>query len=323
MTVRLLVLWLGLFSASTLAAEQTEVLNLAEPIGDRNGSPGEPIRLLITNKLPQYNYQLKTTVRDIEIPALTWPSGMSRSAGTQCDTLATRFSQTLQALTEEEKVPGEIAIFKQEARDASCPPQVHAELDLAIASTTQAVDRTFTLEQGQELVVEIERAGRNWSNVLSAGARGEWRTFYGFNFLPNEDEGYFASQDQTNPESFVITRKTDREDLDFAPSVIFSWLPAGQRNKTWGHGLAVGLGFDLDNPIVFGGYAATYNQNIALTAGIVFHKQTRLAGRFEEGQVIMENLGEDQLTEETFAPNVYIGIGFRFGSNIFERSGNR
>ncbi len=320
MNPRFFVLCVSLAMSGLAAAERTEVLDLAGPVVERSVPAGESIRLMLTNKLPKYQYSVRTKVRIVEIPPFKWPSELSRSAREFCAMAATLFSNSLEAMNTEEQIPPEIDSYRTRAQ--SCTATERAELEVAIGTTTQALDQSFTMSRGEELVVQVERDGRNWEYVLSTGGRGEWRTFYGFNFLPNEDEEFFSSQDPTDPDLFTITRKADREELDFAPSIIFNWLPASQRGRTWGHGLAVGLGFDLDNPIVFAGYGATYNENVALTAGAVFHKQKRLNGRFEEGQVIMENLDSDQLTEETFNVNFYVGIGFRFGGDGIGNPGN-
>ena len=311
MVSRIFVLVTGLVVSSVSMAATTESLDLGAPILERRVPAGEPINIVITSKLPTSQYTVKTTVREIEIPALPKP-GTTRTA-VDCASLGDAFIKTVDSNGVEEKVSSEIENFRNLGQ--SCSAAEQANLEIQIASTTQPVLQGYVLNVGQELVVTVERQGRTWEFILSTGARGEWRTFYGFNFMPNGDEDYFTAQDPSDPTSFTITRKADREELDFAPSVIFSWKPASQVGKTWGHGLAMGLGFDLNNPIVFGGYGATYNENVTLTAGLVFHKQLRLDGRFEEGQTISENLDSNNLTIETYALNYYVGIGFRFGGS--------
>jgi hypothetical protein len=61
----------------------------------------------------------------------------------------------------------------------------------------------------------------------------------------------------------------------------------------------------------------TYHQNISLVAGLVIHKQRRLNGMYSRNQEIGENLTGDQLTEQTYKPNVFFGLSFRFSSNPF------
>lgn len=307
-----MVLILVLIAGPALGAGRAEVLDLARPVVERQVPAGQPLEIIISNRLPNRDYRVKVLTRIIEIPPLEWPGGETRLAVAECPTLVDDFLKEITGLSSEAGVPEHIDEFR--SRASGCPDTVQPSLELAIATTRQPLSQPVTLNRGQELVVTVEREGREWEFILTTGSRGAWRTFYGFNFFPNGDERYFAAQDPETPGTFVITRQGDREELDFAPSAIFTWLPASQRNRDWGHGVAIGLGFDLDNPIVFGGYGGTYNRNILINAGLVIHKQQRLAGRFSEGQVITENLDEAQLTELTYAPDFYIGIGFRFGA---------
>jgi hypothetical protein len=323
MLLRSFVLCVSLFASGFAFAEQTEVLDLANPVVQRTVLAGEPIRLLIRNRLPNKRYTVKTIRREIPIPPFEVPEGMTRSGAGLCGQLPGVFEQSVETLTSEEQLTAKITEIRAAAVANSCSDAEKAAMEVAIASTTQTVEQVFTLEQGEELFVVVEREDRKWEFAVSTGARGAWRVFYGFNFLPNQDQNYFSAQDPDNPGSFIITQQADREDFDFAPSVFFTWRPASQLRKDWGHGLAVGLGFDLNNPIVFGGYAFTYNENVSLNIGAVFHKQNRLNGRYNEGDVIMENLGNEQLTEETYDINFYLGVGFRFSDNPFNSSENK
>ena len=188
---------------------------------------------------------------------------------------------------------------------------------MAIKSGTTHDLGRYTLHKGEHLIVKIKRDEQSWEFTLTTGERGQWHTFYGFTFLPNDDEQFFTEQNPADADQFIITQEDDREEFDFAPSVLFVWSAAHSEDRNWNHGLTAGLGFDMDDPIVFAGYAFTFNENIALTAGLVFHKRERLNGRCEVGDVVTADLDSEQLTEETYGVNGYVGIAFRFGSNPF------
>ena len=133
---------------------------------------------------------------------------------------------------------------------------------------------------GEELEVRVERTEKEetlvWRKTFSTGPLGTWLTTYGFNFIPSRDKRYFLEPTQEGG-SFKITRDTDRRELDFSPSIYFSWMPSRWRSSTR-IGPSAGLGFDLSAPIVFAGLSILYNWNLGLFFGGVIHQQSRLRG---------------------------------------------
>lgn len=166
---------------------------------------------------------------------------------------------------------------------------------VASRANRQRIGTTYILQTGEEIVVEIKRSKvdgtgcdkneRSWTFVLTTGPRGEWRTTYGFTFVPDGDRKYFSRQLSDDPEKFEIVREAEREDFDFLPSVLFTWLPAKHRLRDWSHGPTGGLGADTESISVLAGYSFVYNENLAFTVGLAMHEQTRLEGNFNEGNV--------------------------------------
>src|ERR1700722_1447060 len=158
--------------------------------------------------------------------------------------------------------------------------------------------------------------------------QAQWLTLYGFNFASSGNEDYFSkTRSGTSPVSYVITPKNSVHGSAFSPSVFFMRMPA-EEGLTWSRfagwhsgdlmgGLTAGVGFDFDNPTVFLGYGLGWGYNVVLTGGVIMHKEDRLNGQYTSGQVIMENLTTDQLTESTYKARAYIGLAFGFGSNPF------
>lgn len=320
-------LTLGIWSACLLIAPalcnaqasggtgSIQYLDLAAPVSSVPVPAGTTVRVVIVNRLPQHDYQVSVERQFKSIEPFESPLG-SRGA-VDCSTLIDEFLAAIHASAAEKDLPAKIADFRRRA--AACGDDVAQNLEGEIRARTQIEVGNYVLRRGELLVVSVQRSDTKWMFTLTTGARGEWRTFYGFTFLPNEDEDWFSQPVAGSTDQFTITREADRESFDFAPSVLFTWLPASQRGTSWSHGLTAGLGFDLDNPIVFGGYAVVFNENIALTGGVVMHKRSRLSGRYESGQTIGENLSAEQLSESTYGANWYVGIAFRFGSNPFDR----
>ena len=195
-------------------------------------------------------------------------------------------------------------------------------VDAAIQQlTTQAVEGgPYDVQSGELLRVTVTRSdnGDTWIWVFTTGNCGEWRMTYGFTFVPNEDDR-FVTRPQADGK-FKIVGQEDREELDFVPSVLFTWLPGKKRGQDWVPGLTAGLGWDLEKPVVFVGPSWTYNENVNLTFGLAIHQQTRLLGRYSEdgdSSIVGEALDADQLTESIFGPNAYVGVGFRFDSDVY------
>jgi hypothetical protein len=191
-------------------------------------------------------------------------------------------------------------------------------------STRSHENRQYTIGANQMLVITIERlspSARKWVRTLSTGTPGKWYTTYGFTFLPNRDKNFFAKQETTTPAGsteevtiFRITKEEDRQDLDFRPSILFHYqLPGKALNRS----VVAGLGYDLENIALFAGYGYTIHSNITITGGIAIHEQKDLVGRYQVGDELKEAIDSAQLVSKSYSANLYLGVSFRFGSNIF------
>jgi hypothetical protein len=275
----------------------------------------EDLTVKIINRVPNKTYNITIEQRSIVVPPLQLPADAAPAEST-CANLVGNFLVELNTKTDEDAVAGLISEFRQKA--APCSKSIQQEFEDAVdAHTVRLIPDTYRLDQGEELVVTITR-NPTWITIFSTGPRGEWRTSYGFNFIPDKDEIYFSKE--AGEGEFEITRKGDGEDFDFAPSVFFTWLSRKQQQRDLAFGPVAGLGFDSDNPIVFGGITFSYNQNIQLNLGAVVHQQKRLNGTFEPNQIIAENLGSEELESTTYGINWFFGLSFRLDSNPFAGS---
>ncbi len=164
-------------------------------------------------------------------------------------------------------------------------------------------------------------------------AEAQWLTYYGFNFTKSGDDTFYSKTNSgSNPASFTITQEASRQNQNFSASIYALRIPAedgfkasriaGWKSNDWMGGLTAGLGFDFSNPTVFFGYGIGWGYNVMLTAGVVMHRETRLKGQYNPGDVITTNLTADQLVDSTYKPRAYIGVAFRLGSNPFSAPTN-
>jgi hypothetical protein len=285
--------------------------------------PGD-YTVLIVDKAPSKAYSVQVEVNFTPVPPLTPPPGgaTARLVTDLCSRLE-KDTTALRNSTDEKDVAGLVADIGQILKAGSCADSRKVmDAKAAVALTTQAVDDiAYTLAAGQDLKVTVSRdpgsTSKTWTFIFRTPGLGSWFSSYGFVFIPNRDQRYFSMLKSGTTDRYLITRSANNSGSDFSPSLFYSWLPASREGKAWSLGASAGLGFDQSNPIVFVGPMLTYHQNISLVAGLVIQKQKRLNGMYSRNQEIGENLTGDQLTEQTYKPNVFFGLSFRFSSNPF------
>jgi hypothetical protein len=279
-------------------------------------APGEGV-VEIVNRVPGKRYSVTTTLRQVSIPVLTPPGAVLISATAVCDdppeTVATA---RLANLTTEREVMAAVETLENDA--ATCSEEQRSGLDAEVRRLTVRTIHTFTVRAGQELEVVVKDDKQTWTVVFSTGARGTWRTMYGFVFTPNRDETYFA---KAEGDKFRVTRQhVGDKEYAFIPSVFWSWMPTTWQSWWLVPSLTGGLGFDKSNPAVFLGSSFTYNENVGVVIGYVAQRQKRLNGNYDPANLplIDTALTPDQLSREAYRPNLFFGVSFRFGSNPFE-----
>ena len=176
--------------------------------------------------------------------------------------------------------------------------------------------------RNEMLTVTIVRQDNNttWVRTYTTGRRGDWLAGYGILLAPNRDASYTSAALGGN--TYQIRRNRDREAFDFVPTLTFTFMRGKDAGKDWFHAPVFGIGYDLQTISATFGYSYTYNHNFAISAGLMLHQQQRLKGKYEENEyyektgAILEN---SDLTEKTWAPNVYFGITIRSLTNPFAR----
>jgi hypothetical protein len=176
--------------------------------------------------------------------------------------------------------------------------------------------------RSEMLTVTIVRQDNNttWVRTYTTGRRGDWLAGYGILLVPNRDASYTSAALGDN--KYQIRRNRDREAFDFVPTLTFTFMRGKDAGKDWFHAPVFGIGYDLETISGTVGYSYIYNHNFAVSAGVMLHQQQRLKGKYEEDEhyektgAILEN---SDLTEKTWAPNVYFGITIRSLTNPFAR----
>lgn len=235
-------------------------------------------------------------------------------AETQCAELL-KTAKTAIAKADSEATLGVITVPLRVLRDAC--GNIDTYLDVI-----EQVHGPVTVGRAEMLTITIVRKDNSvtWERSFSTGKRGEWLTGYGILFVPNRDANY--SSYSLGNDHYEIRRSRDREKFDYVPTLTFTFMRPKDAPRSWFVSPVFGLGYDLQTISGTVGYAATYNHNFAISAGVMLHQQRRLKGKYEEGEHYTKTgnvLENNDLTETTWAPNVFIGITIRSLTNPFAR----
>src|SRR5207247_58253 len=142
---------------------------------------------------------------------------------------------------------------------------------------------------------------KKWVTVFTAGERGHWYVSYGFTFSMmwfNQEKQYYLQP--IGKDSFRVTESGDYDRMKFIPSIFFNWMFREDESRSLVPGFCAGLGFDISKPIVLVGGSLTYNQNIALVAGLVVLQIKQLELNLTPNQIITQNLNSDQLHRDVY-----------------------
>lgn len=268
------------------------------------------VQNLIPNRAYHVQAAVSTIVRSpLELSAFKATNDRQQAAPLTCADLIAALA-TVGTATTEEQVRAWRPPLTDELRK-TCPDQ-------ALAADALDYDAgAFRLDDETQLDVTITRETKTWHVTWKSEKPGVWLTSYGFTFVPSRDKSYFSRPDTTGG-TYTIARETNRHSTDFAPSVFFTWHPATWRPLGGHAGFTGGLGFDLENPVVFAGLSWLLHQNVGIAAGLVMHKERDLKGKYAPNQQIHENLSSDDLTDSSYRPNVFVGLTFRFGQTPFK-----
>jgi len=338
-----------IFAVASSMHAQTLTIHLDQDKNTKQVIAEGTYTIKVTSQLPTADYTRSFDIQEIEIAPIDL-SSVAKSQDSDAKKIADKGSK-LNAMkanaasvyaalppesaclpsTEDEKLAKALKGAKNEKEIAALlkplPSACLPETLALITATDYEFDQQAPVKRGQQLVVTIKRGEETWTATYVTAGRGSFRTSYGFSFLPSRDKEFFTYALGTNDnivddKKFEIRRKRgNSHENGFVPTVNFSWYPAWRphQNENWSVGPTVGLGFDFANPVVLAGVSFTYNQNLAISFGAAAQKQKRLVGQYSPGQRVKENLDSTALTDDTYAPNVYVSITIRSLTNPFSK----
>ncbi len=110
----------------------------------------------------------------------------ARSANLGCPSVSA-FPQSARSKSNESEIRELVAVSRGNV-GSNCEDKLEEVIsDL----TTRTIEALPEVRKEQEVVVTITRPGRSWILVLTPGG-GEWRTSYGFTFVPNLDDRFIT-----------------------------------------------------------------------------------------------------------------------------------
>jgi len=298
-------------------------LDLAGGDSTTQVEPGKAFSYRLVNRVPTRTYTTSWKVEAAELPVLELPGKAetaAAAAATPCSARVDKLTADLQATKTEGDVRDKIAASKPFG------PDCQKELQDVVDSLTVGPEQAVTLQQNQVGTLTVtrdlqgdEKTAKTWTFKFTTPPIGAWVMHYGFSFLGNRDRAFFAA---TQGDKFVITRKANRTSLQYLPTFAFTFVPECVQRRGWGPAFTAGIGTDLSNVAAFIGGSLIIGQNVNIYVGLAGTKQQRLTGKYHEGDVVKDNLTEDQLNEKVYVPTVLFGVGFRFTSNPFSSGNN-
>lgn len=298
------------------------------------------IAIVVKNLLPKYlktnSYQFIKSSN--KLPFETIDLSISKTAPVTnaistvntntCLTLINETNKLINELDKESEVPGQIKIIKNEIKTHESKPgctQSIASAKSAIKFTQFEVNFPV-VKKGMVYILKIARKAetdkakaREWSYTYTSDYSGEWLTHFGFTFLDNKNKAYFSKSIKNDDDttSYQITEEKNSAEFNYIPTLMFTYLDRDNIGEMHSHGISFGLGVDLENPSVLGGYSYLYGTNIMLTAGIAFAKTDGLNGRYQVGEIVSSEIDSDTLKSEGYDQTYFISLSYRFGDSPF------
>jgi hypothetical protein len=269
----------------------------------------------------RYRIHIEHVVRKTDplaVPKAANLGPLNKDETTACE-LLNEATTVLDTVSEESKVAAAVRAVQQHRR--ACKTGVEAvRADSLLFLTRRATTNAVSLSRGTDLHVTVTRVDQEaeWVAKFETGNRGEWRTSYGFSFVIDPWNRPYYSRSTAVADSFIVTREGNARWMDFVPTLFYSWMPHEGLTRNITTGLTMGLGFDSSRPVVLLGGQLLYNQNIGVSIGGAFHSQQILNGRYEEGSIVRESLGADQLHESRYRISPFISISLRSLTNPFQ-----
>ncbi|WP_318309267.1 hypothetical protein [Flagellimonas crocea] len=161
---------------------------------------------------------------------------------------------------------------------------------------------------------KIEKDGSEQTRkyIFKSQSDWDWSSTFGINavFLLNSD----TYKTIADGETFQIVGDQGQNIIDYVPSIMFSFM---NLSKNWAFGPSAGLGFDLEQVSIFGGYSMMIGQNFVFTAGVAFHSQERLDSKYFINDTVDASLSFDELHEKYYRFNPFVSLSLKLDKKPF------
>lgn len=309
-------------------------------------SPGSTIERILTDGRidtitflnvfsERYNdYEMLSQIEFIEVPPLSIEIAKVREIP-KCPDLAkavAEFADLKDSKDQwlEKKVRDEIINLQELVDKCEDPNEVDRHNKDLVQDILNKSRKTFKIDQklnqGEKLTIKLSRDDKVWTFIFKY-TRGKWLIYYGLCFVSKKLSGYdhyfLRESDDPLQEGFLLIKEPEPKlmDLEYIPTIFFTWMPSSRMSKSISHGFSGGLGTDMKSPTIFIGYSIVIHYNIGINFGVLFHKQYQLKPQYSEiesePKVVDSILSFEDLHRSVYRPNISIGISFRFGSNPF------
>nr|WP_321411291.1 hypothetical protein [uncultured Allomuricauda sp.] len=339
-TLKLFISIVFFFIVQIIVAQQNVTIDLSQNVNQvrtQNVSPEQVLNISVVNKLPKGIYEISVE-KKYQLPeVLTFEKDSlaieSIGGGVQmCAAFLEKINDFLTTEKEsdiplaKEILSKELTILREELSTKDTTTEGCMSYHLMKGEQVLAMTEEQLLPQkiakGQSLEVTVKRKKENdkydiWKFVYVTEKKGKWLTTYGFTYITQifqKSEPFFSKQKDS---VFEVAPLDKRSKLSFVPSIFFTWFPYKDLSNNFSHSITGGLGYDLEAPTAFLGYSLLFNQNIGFSIGLSAHQQEFLHGKYNEGDILNENLEGDQLNEKLYTLNPYFSLSFRFGTSPF------
>lgn len=194
-------------------------------------------------------------------------------------------------------------------------------MGLAAPTCTFSYTKDFDIEKGTkvELAITIKDKngnGREKSTIIYKSIKKwKWVTTLGVAAVSIVNSDTYKTEKINN--EFVVTENGSQKLFQSTPIMQFSYINSS--DNFIGVAPSGGIGFDLDNLSVFGGVSLYFGKNVFLTMGAAFHQQLRLDNKYDVGQIVSEEISEDDLNSSYYRVNPFVSLTFRLDKNIFKK----
>lgn len=286
--------------------------------------------IVLTNAFPNRIYSISVKKEYKIEPALG--VGAAGAGTSACTTLQGSYDDANDYIVNEDKSRTEPELkaklddlLKQQNTSGCADGVLNTNISTLKANTVRMIrlSSPIVLESNADYTITVITEGKKWTYKMEGSTGGRSLLSYGFLFSPRGLESQEFYTKQLGADSFRISKKRglSGSDLRFIPMVFFSYFFDKNLHRSWNNSFSCGLGFDTGSPVVSIGYNGMFKQVFGFSLGAVFYQQNRLDGKYNDGDIVKENLEEAQLYDKTFfRPNLFFAINFRLGQNPFEKS---